>query len=230
MTEEEEYQQTYAPLNTEIIKKLVAEAPSEEVKDTLLLYDVKKDGKTIKKDLTSSDIKNLAAAAEFLKISNAKKIKTNSTLAGKVLQAIENLLMQKCGNCTQYYSIQFGEPPALACRKCGQGAHPECYDDHQVRVGITLVYTCSLCKTSDQPPEPNPAIPNNQLLETPVDRPASVPDESGENEDEEEEDSEFKYEITENTCRFFLKTRCKNGIKGTNCKYDQLTISLYVTD
>ena len=95
----------------------------------------------------------------------------------------ENLLMQKCGNCTQYYSIQFGEPPALACRKCGQGAHPECYDDHQVRVGITLVYTCSLCKISDKPTEPNPAIPNNQLLDTP----ASVPDESGENVDEEED-------------------------------------------
>ena len=226
--DEEEYHKECDVPNTEILKALADGAQSEEVKAIILLYETSKPGKLIKKDLNSSNLKNLIEAGEFFKITNAKLFKTKATLVGKIIQAIENLLMQKCGECTQYYSIEYGTTPALSCRKCGQGAHPHCYDDHQTRAGISLVYTCSLCSTKvkpeeldtsqvppTQPPPLEPPAANNGLEES---------SEEAEEDDDDEESSAKKYEITENTCKFFLKTSCKTGIKGRNCKYDHLPV------
>ena len=229
--DEEEYHKECDVPNTEILKALVESAQTEEVKEIILLYETSKPGRQIKKDLNSSSLKNLIEAGEFFKIINAKLFKTKATLVGKIIQAIENLLMQKCGECTQYYSIEYGTTPTLSCRKCGQGAHSHCYDDHQIRAGISLVYTCSLCSTKVKPDEldasqapptqrPTQKLPpvNNDLEE----RNEDVDDESSD--DEDEESSDKKYEITENTCKFFLKTSCKTGLKGRNCKYDHLPI------
>ena len=219
---DEEYHTTCDDLNTEIVKKLVALAPTEKVKDTLLLYDVTKNGRQIKRDLTSSDINDLAETGEFFHIPNARSIKTKSTLAGKILQAIENHMMQKCAECTEYYSIEYDSTPALSCRKCGQGAHQTCYDDHPIRAGITLLYTCSLCSINQ-----NQDIPSTQQNTQPIQRdvaPSQSPVNEPEEIDEDEEDSTKKYVITNNTCNFFLKTRCKTGISGRDCKYDHLPV------
>ena len=59
MVKENDYHDECDVLNSEIIKKLVEVAQSEEVKDTILLYDVAKDGKQIKKDMTATDNKHL---------------------------------------------------------------------------------------------------------------------------------------------------------------------------
>lgn len=230
MVGDEEYHNECDVLNTEIIKKLVAETPDDKIKDTILLYDVKKEGKIIKKDFLAVDTKDLLSTCEFFSVPNAKNFKTKSTLVTKLMQAIENLLMAKCGDCTQYYSVEYGNKPSLACRKCGQGAHAQCYDEHVAKAGITLVYTCFLCSNGNQNtgdiPVPNSQPQNSQQSQPRV---AELNEESNESESqevdpEEDEDNELKYEITDKTCKYFLKTRCRHGIRGTKCKYDHLPV------
>ena len=227
--EDEEYHKECDVPNTEILKGLVDKAPTDDVQAIILLYEVGKAGKLIKKDLSASNLKDLVDAGEFFNIPNAKHIKTRSTLAGKVMQANENHLMQKCNECTRYYSIEYGKKPVLSCRKCGQGAHPHCYDDHPVKTGITLIYTCSLCSNATKPEEEIQAsqLTSTQLHQQSVpivnhDDPVNI---DADDDDDDDESSEHKhYEITENTCKFFLKTRCKTGLRGRNCKYDHLPV------
>ena len=151
-------------LNTHILQNLVSSTPINEVKEQIQLYTVQKEDKQIKRDLSSSDMKDLIQTGEFLKIPNSKQIKTKITLVTKIIQAIENHLMQKCGECTQYYSIAYGTTPVLSCRKCGQGAHSHCYDDHQARTGITLIYTCSSCVKTNQPVREVPVADQQQNI------------------------------------------------------------------
>ena len=92
------------------------------------------------------------------------------------------------------------------------------------------MFTCYICNQNGDadeipPTQPRPDHHNSQAIEAVAiaeDNHAAHDDDDGD--DEEESTPTFKYTITKDTCKFFLKTRCKNGISDKNCKYKHLPV------
>ena len=137
----------------------------------------------------------------------------------------------------------------VKCHICSLPAHKDCIKEEHLQLGSGIVFLCQQCvihkgKTtvivddaSAKPPLPPPAKEEKDSeTDTSSDsenensskdkkkerKKKSKPTHKNQHNSDSEEEPECLYEITENTCKFFLKTSCKSGLLGRNCKFDHL--------
>ena len=217
-----EYHAAYDDLNTEILTALIEEAP-DEIKPILSNYNVNITSDDFSAEVKVYDKDLLKQTLTFLKVKC--KVAQKPKQAKAIKLGIDNLLHEKCDACQQYYVVQLHDEPTLRCRNCGQGCHEACYSICKQLPGIE--WSCSVCntqnsqqdlikaETSDLDDNTHPVAanePNTEKLE-------------------EEKLSEEKYEEAEvrqksemDTCKYFLRSRCKWGLLGKNCRFKHLKV------
>ena len=88
-------------------------------------------------------------AADYLK-QLPITFKYKDDLVNAITTRIDNLLLEKCLKCSNFFSVGKDETPTVSCGNCGQGAHEPCYTD----LGTTIAeypglkYYCSRCENS----------------------------------------------------------------------------------
>ena len=134
----------------------------------------------------------------------------------------------------------------MKCHICSLPAHKNCIKEENINTAIGIVYLCQHCllhkgrtdvtadDTSDKPPPPQPDVEGENHAahhdsdsddeEEKIKDKKKPQKKKPKDSDSEDDESESMYEITENTCKFFLKTSCKTGLLGKNCKFDHLPV------
>ena len=135
--------------NRDILKDLTETAP-EGVAPVLKCYDYDTDGDYIRKKLNAHYKKELQTAADYLKQLPAE-FKYKEDLVKAIINRMDNLLLEDCRKCKQYYTVGREDIPTVSCSSCGQGAHDSCYKD----LGTILAehpglhYQCSRCDSTE---------------------------------------------------------------------------------
>lgn len=111
-----------------IIAELCANAPSNEVRNTLRLYDPQLNTQGLEKQLNKTSKNLLVSSLEYLGVpgmSNYRK----ETCVSSLICKLQNLFPDQCGFCKKDYCVKLTETPLLTCGKCGQGSHDPCIMD-----------------------------------------------------------------------------------------------------
>ena len=142
--------------NRATLKDLTDHAP-EEVGKVLKCYDYDTDGPYIIKELHKHYKKELQTAAQYLKHIPTNLIKDD--LVKAIVSRIDNLLLEQCRKCKNYYSVGREEEPSVSCSNCGQGAHDSCYKDLNIADYPGIQYLCSRCGNLKEPSKVDTGIP-----------------------------------------------------------------------
>ena len=131
--------------NRQIIQDLVDNA-TNDVSNVLVCYNYDTDGKTIQKKMNKHSKKELSAAATYLK-QIPTKLKREE-LRDAIISRIDNLLLEECRKCKEFYSVDREDIPTASCSNCGQGAHESCYKDLAITLNDYpgIQYLCSRCE------------------------------------------------------------------------------------
>ena len=80
--------------NSNIIDGLAQHSPSDDVKNTILLYSTQKDSTTIRKELNKSDINILKATANYLGLPS--DYRTANVISNKIVTKLNALMRCIC--------------------------------------------------------------------------------------------------------------------------------------
>ena len=155
--------------NREILKTLTDNAP-DKIANIIKSYDYDTDGDYISKEFHKSYKKDLQAVADYLQqLPTNYKLKDN--LIKAIISRIDNLLLEKCRKCKDFFAVDKDDIPTISCSSCGQGAHEPCYKD----LGTTLTeypglqYSCLRCvnfKKSGNKDAANSTLENVTILDS----------------------------------------------------------------
>ena len=134
--------------NSNIIDGLAQHSPSDDVKNTILLYSTQKDSTTIRKELNKSDINILKATANYLGLPS--DYKTANVISNKIVTKLNALMRCICQICQTYYNA--GDEAALYCSKCTRPCHDACCQEslNALKPGLTLIYNCYSCTKNNK--------------------------------------------------------------------------------
>ena len=115
------------------LKDLVDNAPTppdtqSPVQEILRSYDYDSDSTEILNSLCKLYKSDLLVAADYLK-KLPRSFRYKEDLARAIISRIDNLLLEKCRICKQWYSVGKDDDPTISCSVCGQGCHDSCYND-----------------------------------------------------------------------------------------------------
>ena len=116
---------------TDGLTKLVIDAPDGPVKDILLTWSPDKD---VKADMNKKfKVPELRQTLAWLKncaveSSQVKSLNRKADILDAILVALERLLPDQCGVCSNVYTVERESSPAVQCSGCQQGFHQECLE------------------------------------------------------------------------------------------------------
>ena len=107
-----------------------AESISEDIKNCLRVYDSKSTTTQLSAQFTQCDKKVLVKCLDFLGAKPAAERTWDEylkpTCVRELIVRIQNLLIDTCGFCNEYYATERTEKSYLKCCSCGQSAHAAC--------------------------------------------------------------------------------------------------------
>lgn len=157
-----------------IIAELCVNAPTNEVRDCLRLYDAAKEYEIHRNKFLTKRKATLAATLTYLGAPPPDKYTVKQCIH-ELICTIGTYLPDICRMCDSEFTIKLGETPLMACEKCGQGIHTECLlkhlqlptDDSSVSPTVAeiqkminptnlpgLRYLCGPCDEEQIPSEP----------------------------------------------------------------------------
>lgn len=108
-----------------VIAGLATNAPTNEVRDCIRVYNCKETLRNIEKKMRTISKPTLVETLEYLKCPNMGKYIKDRCIHELVCR-IQNLLPDECKLCNDKYTVKLDEKPVLACVMCGQGCHNKC--------------------------------------------------------------------------------------------------------
>ena len=170
--------------NHEICQQLVNDAPTEEIRAILSLYDINKDKKDIYAVIKSHRRVDVQATAEYLGLNAAGY---NPTLSKAIIMKIDSYLLSTCAVCYKLYCIPPGDETLFSCKRCGQGCHRDCYKNLTPLPGIK--FFCSEC---DDDSVPSQTLPTETIL-------TEVKDDDHKAEDDDDDDDDDDESVKSNS-------------------------------
>ena len=160
------------PCSEDIIAALSAEAPSDEIRNCIRMFDPNKTTTEIKKALNKASADSLVATMTYLGVPGQEAY-VKPAVINSLICRIENLLPDHCPVCSDTYVISKDEMSLLNCSICGQAAHTQCLldlleipqdkrdtlgpDDITKRINPHsvpgIIYICLECQKSTVPSE-----------------------------------------------------------------------------
>ena len=234
-------------LQSEVLAELCALATSSEIRDCIRLFDSEKSVYLMSATFNRKSKLIITSTLEYLGVESNWDDYVKPECVASLVQRLKNLLPSQCTFCNKLYVANKDDPPLLPCSRCGLEAHRKCVL-HTLRIengtasevrtlinpfGLScLHYFCSDCDTST-------AVPQKILL---VDKHTSKLSINNVNEatikasefpnspfvstkPDDKEKEEFREPPAaakinnKNNCRYYMKGRCKHGIKGNACKF-----------
>ena len=200
--------------NRALLEDLTGKAPVAVAK-VLKCYDYDTDGDYIYKQLDYNNVKReLQVAAEYLKhIPAAVLKKKKHVLVKAIISRINNLLLENCRKCKEYYSVGREDTPVISCSDCGQGAHNSCYVNVDTIIADYpgLQYLCSRCAIVKKaiPEEPDTQTEGvTSALDSTAHSHTIHQDQSHEHDDDDDE--------LQPVCQRYRRGVCPHGITGQN--------------
>ena len=105
-----------------ILAELCANAPCNETRDTLKLYDQQLNTQGLEKQLNKASKNLLVDSLEYLGVPGMSDYRKETCVSSLVCR-IQNFFPDQCGFCKKVYCVRLMEKPLLTCGKCGQGSH-----------------------------------------------------------------------------------------------------------
>lgn len=112
-----------------VIAELCVNAPSNEVRDCIRLYNPAKEYEHHNNKFKSQKKATLLAALEYLSTPLPEK-STIKDCSHELICTIGTYLPDTCRMCEMEYTTKLGEVPLITCAKCGQGIHKSCLLEH----------------------------------------------------------------------------------------------------
>ena len=146
-------------LNKQMLLQLAQRCDDAEVAAVLSCYSIGAVGADIRKEMIKAKLPHLAKTAVFLGVPNIADIqKSKAKLVTNIMKKLNTLLMDLCGVCGDYYSVDLQDKPAFSCITCGQGCHDKCFDPVSTLFrGLDATYrkamqfVCSTCYSDHKP-------------------------------------------------------------------------------
>ena len=108
-----------------ILARLSSNAPSNDVRDTMRLYDPRLDQKALERQINKASKSALVACLAYLGRSDMNEFTKDACVTAMICR-IQNLLPDQCNLCKKQYCINITDTPLLSCAVCGQGTHDQC--------------------------------------------------------------------------------------------------------
>ncbi len=115
-----------------IVAGLCAEAPNNDVRDTLRLYDPRLDTRALVKQLSRASKNSLVESLSYLGHDGMSDYMKEACITALICR-VQNLFPDQCSFCREQYCIRLMDKPLLSCQNCGHGAHDPCVLDHLQR-------------------------------------------------------------------------------------------------
>ena len=111
----------------DIIAELSLNAPTDNIKKVILLYDPtnsKPHHDTVFRSNCSKE--EITSTLEFLGVNKKWKNYLANSCINDLICRIQNLMPEHCNACDMTYAVHREDPPILPCEVCGQDAHKPC--------------------------------------------------------------------------------------------------------
>ena len=125
---EDAREEKIAKQNT-IIAELCVNAPSNEVRDCIRLYNPAKEYEHLNNKFKAQKKGTLVATLEYLGMPGQERF-TIKECSHELVCTIGTYLPDVCRMCESEFTTKLGETPLMACEKCGQGIHTKCLLNH----------------------------------------------------------------------------------------------------
>ena len=101
-----------------ILARLSSNAPSNDVRDTMRLYDPRLDQKALERQINKASKSALVACLAYLGRSDMNEFTKDACVTAMICR-IQNLLPDQCNLCKKQYCINTTDTPLLSCAVCG---------------------------------------------------------------------------------------------------------------
>ena len=108
-----------------ILAGLSSNATSNDVRDTMRLYDPRLDQKALERQINKASKTALVSCLKYLGKSDMNDFTKDACVTAMICR-IQNLLPDQCNLCKEQYCINITDTPLLSCVVCGQGTHDQC--------------------------------------------------------------------------------------------------------
>ena len=108
-----------------ILAGLSSNAPSNDVRDTMRLYDPRLDQKALERQINKASKTALVSCSKYLGRSDMNDFTKEACVTAMICR-IQNLLPDQCHLCKEQYCINITDTPLISCALCGQGTHDQC--------------------------------------------------------------------------------------------------------
>ena len=136
--------------NKLILLDVAKDAPNEDIKRVVQMFDVDKDPGEIYKAINANLKPLLTETADYLKIDTTGLLK--EVLVQRIISKLNSILLEYCRKCSNYFTVGLEEKPIVTCA-CGQPCHNTCYSDIKDIINNFpgIVYQCSQCNSQPEP-------------------------------------------------------------------------------
>ena len=188
-----------------VLAKLCAEAPTNNVRDCLRQYSYDKPVEQAKKAINRYSKDVIIETLEYLGIKKQWRQYNKPLCLKDLLTRIKSLLPTSCELCRECYFVSKDEVSLLSCQRCGQGIHQEClmqilgdkYDSNMSQEDVMSVlnpmsflgfyYLCGECSgsmmTADAELKSKTSKPKVHVLE---DNDVNIEEETEESDDDDD--------------------------------------------
>ena len=227
-----------------VIAELVIDAPSDNVKTGLKIYQYNKSIKQMESEFSKFKVPELKEILAYLNYFNPSSQYLKPELINYIICRIQNLLPEKCGQCSEIYRVKNNDLQLLSCKKCGQEMHKKCLlemlsigDNEELDSSLVqrkinpfnvegLHYLCKICEDAFISIKHSRKNKERTHTES-TSEDTSLPQrdiEQNKNRDTvfEEKVPRKKTAKTDKKaiCHFLQLGTCKHGITGRNCSFE----------